>query len=140
MKTRIRRAVLLLASTSALLVGGAAVLATTGASAASHDDGCHVWAEAPSYLNGKMHYYANTHCHHYEYALTQYIGNEWFKPGADTPSWSGSAKRTCGPNTVKYCSVSSKGPWKGPGLYCTVAMTDLWFVNRISYRSCANYG
>lgn len=140
MKKRVQRSILLLSSVSVLVLGGAFAIGGATASADSSFDGCHVWAPAPLYLYGKMHYSASTHCRHYEYALTQYIGNEWFKPGHDTASWEGSAKRTCGPNTVKSCSVSSKGPWKGPGLYCTVAMTDIWFVNRISYRNCANYG
>jgi hypothetical protein len=134
-----RRNLTVLFSAGALVLGGGSAFAPS-ASAASHADGCNVWAEAPLYLNGKMHYWARTKCRHYQYAITIWIGNEYFKPGHDTDSWQASKKRTCGPNTVKYCSVGSSGLWKGAGEYCTVVMADLWFDTRISYRNCATYG
>ena len=141
MKTRMRRIVALLVCAAATLVGVGSTLISSSASAATHDDGCHVWAWAPTYMNGHVEYGGQTRCKHYEYALTQYIGNEYFRhPSDDQPAWSGSAKRTCGPNTVKTCQVTSRGPYKGPGLYCTVAMTDLWFVNRIESRTCTTMG
>lgn len=142
MRTRMRRVALAVSCAAAMLVVGAAMLAPVLAGAATHDDGCHVYADPPIYLYGKIHYAARTWCKHNEFALTQYIGNEYFRhPHDDQPAWSGSAKRTCGPKApVRRCSVSSKGPYKGPGLYCTVAMTDMWFVNRIEYRNCTTMG
>lgn len=130
-----------------VLVSLGAVLAATGvlsAPARAQDpsfDGCTVFATAPNFFSGVMHYSQSTKCSKVEFRLTSYIQNEWFKPGANTDSWSNSASRECFPQgNTQHCSVSNTGPYKGPGKYCTVAMTDIWFVNRIAVRSCAVYG